>query len=46
MHTVLSPYETKKCSVLIKRTGVKIAYIDEQKNILEKEKAPNIDNAM
>jgi uncharacterized LabA/DUF88 family protein len=46
MHTVLSPYETKKCSVLIKRTGVKIAYVDEQKNVLEKEKAPDIDKTM
>ena len=43
--TIISPYETKKCSVLLKRTGVKISYINEQKNILEsiKEKAPNED---
>lgn len=42
---VLSPYETKKCSVLLKRTGVKISYIIDQRNILEnlKEKAPNED---
>ena len=33
--TVLSPYETKKCSVLLKRTGVPIAYISDQKNILQ-----------
>ena len=33
---ILSPYETKKCSVLLKRTGVKIAYITDQKNILKK----------
>jgi uncharacterized LabA/DUF88 family protein len=33
---ILSPYETKKCSVLLKRTEVKIAYISEQKNILKK----------
>ncbi|MFH1608593.1 MAG: NYN domain-containing protein [Patescibacteria group bacterium] len=33
---ILSPYETKKCSVLLKRTGVKISYIAEQKNILKK----------
>lgn len=35
MEIILSPYETEKCSVLLKRTGVKISYIDEQKNILE-----------
>ena len=33
---ILSPYETKKCSVLLKRTGVKIAYISDQENILKK----------
>ena len=33
---LLSPYETKRCSVLLKRTGVKISYIAEQKNILKK----------
>ncbi len=31
---VLSPYETKKCSVLLKRTGVLIAYISDQRPIL------------
>src|SRR3989344_5509904 len=35
IETILSPYDTKKCSVLLKRTGVKIAYISEQHNILE-----------
>ena len=42
---VVSPYETKKCSVLLKRTGVKIAYITDQQTILEsqKEKAPDAD---
>jgi uncharacterized LabA/DUF88 family protein len=43
MDTVLSPYETKKCSVLLKRTGVKIAYISDQQTVLQKEKAPNVD---
>jgi uncharacterized LabA/DUF88 family protein len=45
MYSVISPYETKKCSVLLKRTGVKISYILDQKNILEatKEKAPDLD---
>ena len=33
--TILSPYETKKCSILLKRTGVSIAYINEQKSILK-----------
>lgn len=32
---ILSPYNTEKCSVLLKRTGVKIAYIADQQNILE-----------
>src|SRR3989344_4482333 len=27
---VVSPYETKKCSVLFKRTGVRIAYMADQ----------------
>ena len=34
---ILSPYETKKCSILLKRTGVKIAYIFDQKSILRKD---------
>lgn len=38
MEIILSPYETKKCSVLLKRTGVKIAYISDQKSILEHKK--------
>ncbi|MFA6585602.1 MAG: NYN domain-containing protein [Candidatus Paceibacterota bacterium] len=33
---ILSPYDTKKCSILLKRTGVKISYISDQKNILKK----------
>jgi uncharacterized LabA/DUF88 family protein len=37
MGIILSTYETKKCSVLLKRTGVKIAYIADQENILKKE---------
>lgn len=32
---IISPYETKKCSVLLKRTGVKIAYISDQESILK-----------
>lgn len=34
---ILSPYETEKCSVLLKRTEVKISYIADQKNILKKD---------
>jgi len=33
---VLSPANQKKCSILIKRTSVKIFYINDQRNILEK----------
>jgi hypothetical protein len=32
--TVLSPALEKKCSILLKRTGVPIAYLDDQKNLL------------
>ena len=32
---ILSPYETKKCSILLKRTSVKISYISDQKSILK-----------
>ncbi len=35
IETIISPYETKKCSVLLKRTGVKIAYIADQESILK-----------
>ncbi|MFH1170230.1 MAG: NYN domain-containing protein [Candidatus Vogelbacteria bacterium] len=38
MLVVLSPYETKKCSVLLKRTGVPIAYISDQKSVLQIQK--------
>lgn len=42
---VLSPSNEKKCSILLKRTGIKIAYINDQKSILRlvKEKAPDVD---
>lgn len=42
---VLSPGSSKKCSILLKRTGAKIAYINDQRSILEsqKEKAPDVD---
>ena len=43
---VLSPHPKDKCSILLKRTGVKIAYINDQRSLLEraqKEKAPSED---
>lgn len=44
---ILSPSGKDKCSILLKRTGVRIAYINDQRNLLElrrhKEKAPNGD---
>lgn len=45
MQAVLSPYETKKCSILLKRTGVSITYLGDKRSILEaqNEKAPNAD---
>jgi uncharacterized LabA/DUF88 family protein len=43
--TILSPAFAKKCSILLKRTGARISYLNDQKAILEmeKEKAPNAD---
>ena len=43
---VLSPHLPEKCSILLKRTGAKIAYINGQRSLLElsqKEKAPGED---
>jgi len=42
---VLSPAIQEKCSILLKRTGAKISYINDQRSILEvqNEKAPNVD---
>lgn len=43
---ILSPREEKNCSILLKRTGVKISYIKDQKVLIgaaEKEKAPGGD---
>ena len=42
--TILSPSNEKKCSILLKRIGVKISYINDQRSNLElaqKEKAPD-----
>ncbi|OGI77383.1 hypothetical protein A3C57_02030 [Candidatus Nomurabacteria bacterium RIFCSPHIGHO2_02_FULL_33_12] len=33
---ILSPANEKKCSILLKRTGSKIYYISDQKNIIKK----------
>lgn len=43
--TILSPHNKDLCSILLKRTNVPIAYIKEQKSILQiqKEKAPDAD---
>ena len=46
LHVILSPREEKNCSILLKRTGAKISYINDQKSLLEssqKEKAPDGD---
>ena len=42
IRAVLSPSAVKKCSVLLKRTGVPIIYLNDKKSILKvkKEKAP------
>lgn len=32
--TILSPANEKKCSILLKRTGVKISYLNDQQSIL------------
>lgn len=42
---ILSPSDEKKCSILLKRTGAKISYINDQQAILEtrNEKAPDGD---
>ncbi|MEK9165980.1 MAG: hypothetical protein AAB525_03965, partial [Patescibacteria group bacterium] len=43
---ILSPGSKQKCSILLKRIGVRIAYINEQRFHLEltkKEKAPDGD---
>lgn len=40
LRIVLSPAVAKKCSVLIKRTNAKIAYINDQRSILENTKTP------
>ena len=49
LFAILSPSNEKKCSILLKRTGAKISYINEQRSHLElvqKEKAPNRDRTL
>ena len=36
LEIILSPAKAKKCSILLKRTGSKISYIDDQKNLLSR----------
>ena len=46
LFAILSPSNEKKCSILLKRTGAKIAYINDQHSHLtltKKEKAPDED---
>lgn len=45
LEVVLSPGVVEKCSILIKRTNAKIAYLNDQRSILvtQKEKAPDED---
>ena len=35
LEAILSPAISKKCSILLKRTGARIAYIHDQQSILE-----------
>lgn len=39
----LLSHDQKKCSILLKRTGVKVTYLNEYKVRLQKEKAPSED---
>lgn len=43
--SILSPRNSDKCSILLKRTNARISYIDDQKSLLEvvNEKAPKED---
>ena len=36
LKTILSPSLPKKCSILLKKTGAKIAYLNDQKTLLKK----------
>ena len=45
LKAILSPHTQNLCSILLKRTGVPIAYLNDQRRILQaqKEKAPDAD---
>jgi len=45
LETILSPAPAEKCSILLKRTNAPIAYVNDQRSILERknEKAPDAD---
>ena len=45
LKTILSPHTKNLCSILLKRTNAPIAYLNDQRSILQvqKEKAPNAD---
>ena len=45
LKTILSPHTKDLCSILLKRINISIAYLDDQRSILEakKEKAPDAD---
>lgn len=45
LEVVLSPHPEKKCSILLKRTGAPITYLNDVRSFLkiQKEKAPNAD---
>jgi len=45
---ILSPALQEKCSILLKRTGARISYINDKRFILEKrkEKAPDTDGTV
>ena len=45
LRTILSPHTKDLCSILLKRTNAPIAYLNDQKSILQirKEKAPDAD---
>ncbi|MDP1688940.1 MAG: NYN domain-containing protein [bacterium] len=45
LKTILSPHTKDFCSILLKRTGASIAYLNDQKSILEQiqKKAPDAD---
>ena len=46
--TIISPAVAEKCSILLKRTGAKIAYVSAQKEILDtkKERTPDTDRTV